>query len=189
MQTAEIATSIAWTWVWRTQPTWELLEWWRPCQRAGRPASSSLRTICGKAKGMETIGLLAVSHSGADSGYCPKRGGSVYWKTENLNDDRDGLRIPLNSTNGQFKTHVKGCLAGSVGWVSDFSSGHDLEVHEFKPGIRLCADNVEPAWESLSPSFSAPPLLFLSLFQNKYIKIKKKKTYVKTERPQTQINL
>ena len=27
----------------------------------------------------------------------------------------------------------------------DFSSGHDLTVHELKPRIRLCVDNAEPA--------------------------------------------
>ena len=54
----------------------------------------------------------------------------------------------------------------------DFSSRHDLTVPEFEPCIRLCADSMEPAWDSLSPSFSAPLLLvlFLSLSQNKYIK-------------------
>ena len=25
-------------------------------------------------------------------------------------------------------------------------SGHDLMVHEFKPHIGLCAENLEPAW-------------------------------------------
>ena len=42
-------------------------------------------------------------------------------------------------------------------------SGHDLIVLEFKAHIRLCADGVEPAWDPLSPSLSAPPLLVLSL--------------------------
>ena len=36
----------------------------------------------------------------------------------------------------------------------DFGSGHDLIVREFEPYIRLCADGVEPGWDSLSPSFS-----------------------------------
>ena len=40
---------------------------------------------------------------------------------------------------------------------------------EIESCIGLCADNSEPAWDSLSPSLSAPPLLAcsLSLFQNK----------------------
>ena len=32
----------------------------------------------------------------------------------------------------------------------DFSSGHDLMVHEFEPHIGLCADRAEPAWDPLS---------------------------------------
>ena len=41
----------------------------------------------------------------------------------------------------------------------DFSSGHDLVVREFEPHVGLCTDSVGPAWDSLSPSLSAPPLL------------------------------
>ena len=46
-------------------------------------------------------------------------------------------------------------------------SGHGLAVHEFKPCVRLYAESTEPAGDSLSPSLSAPPLLTLSLSQNK----------------------
>ena len=55
----------------------------------------------------------------------------------------------------------------------DFSSGHDLTVCETEPHVGLCADGAEPAWDSFSPSLSAPPLLMLvlscslSLSQNK----------------------
>ena len=53
-----------------------------------------------------------------------------------------------------------------------FSSGHDLMAHELKP----CVESVssEPAWDSLSPSLSAPPppsCVCFSLSQNK-LKIK-----------------
>ena len=45
----------------------------------------------------------------------------------------------------------------------DFSSGHDLTVREFEPHTGLCADNAEPAWDSLSlPSLSVPALFVLS---------------------------
>ena len=44
----------------------------------------------------------------------------------------------------------------------DFSSGHDLTVFEMEPCVRLCDDTVEPAWDSLSPSPSAPPPLKIS---------------------------
>ena len=38
----------------------------------------------------------------------------------------------------------KGSLGGSVGWASDFSSGHGLAVHGFEPRVGLCADSSEP---------------------------------------------
>ena len=53
----------------------------------------------------------------------------------------------------------------------DFDSGHDLMVCEIELGIWLCADSMEPAWDSLSPSFSAPPPLMLFLSQYKQINI------------------
>ena len=62
--------------------------------------------------------------------------------------------------------------------MSDFSSGRDLAVREFKPHIGLCTDSVEPAWDSLSASASAsaPPSLMLSLKINKNkFKLKKKR--------------
>ena len=37
-----------------------------------------------------------------------------------------------------------GCLGGSVGWASNFGSGHDLAVCEFEPHVGLCADSSEP---------------------------------------------
>lgn len=59
-----------------------------------------------------------------------------------------------------------GCLGGSVGYTSDFGSGHDLRVHEFGPCIRLSTVNIEPASDLLSPSLSAPSsTTFLSLSQ------------------------
>ena len=44
----------------------------------------------------------------------------------------------------------------------DLGSGHDLTVPEFEPPIRLCADRVEPASDSLS-RHSLPYALSLSL--------------------------
>ena len=49
--------------------------------------------------------------------------------------------------------------------------GPDLPVRDFEPRVGLCADSAEPAWDSLSPSLSFPPLLFVS----KLINLKKKK--------------
>ena len=39
-----------------------------------------------------------------------------------------------------------------------FGSGHGLTIHEIEPPLGFV-----PAWNSLSPSFSVPPLLLLSL--------------------------
>ena len=45
----------------------------------------------------------------------------------------------------------------------DFGSGRDLTIRrEFEPRVRLRADSVEPAWDSLSLSLSASPLPALS---------------------------
>ena len=49
-----------------------------------------------------------------------------------------------------------------------FGSGHDLTVREFEPCIGLCPGSAEPAWDSLSLSFSAPPALSLSLSLSRY---------------------
>ena len=46
----------------------------------------------------------------------------------------------------------------------DFGSHHDFIVWGIEPHTGLCADGVEPAWDSLSPSLSLPlPLLVLPL--------------------------
>ena len=55
----------------------------------------------------------------------------------------------------------EGCLGGSVVYELEswFGSGHDLTVREFNSHIGLCAESVEPAWDSfsLSLSLSVPP--------------------------------
>ena len=53
----------------------------------------------------------------------------------------------------------------------DFGSGRDLTVCELEPHIGLWADIMEPAWDSVSLSLSAPSLLSLSIF----LKINKNK--------------
>ena len=57
--------------------------------------------------------------------------------------------------------------SGSWGaWVAqtlDFGSGPDLTVREFQPRVWLCADSVEPAWDSLSLSLCPSPARALSL--------------------------
>ena len=39
---------------------------------------------------------------------------------------------------------LSGCLSVSVGYASDFGSGHDLTVCGFEPRVGLCADGSEP---------------------------------------------
>ena len=45
----------------------------------------------------------------------------------------------------------------------DFSSGHDLGIHEIEPLIGLHADSTEAAWDSLSPALSLSALLLFIL--------------------------
>ena len=56
-------------------------------------------------------------------------------------------------------------LGGSVGYASNFGSGHNLVVHEFEPHIGLCADSLEPALDSVSTSLPLPYLHSLSVSQ------------------------
>ena len=72
-----------------------------------------------------------------------------------------------------------GLLGCSVGWASNFSSGHDLTVHEFEPCIRLCADSSEPGayfrfCVSLCP-FTLP-LIITHTLSLKIVKTKQNKT-------------
>ena len=45
----------------------------------------------------------------------------------------------------------------------DFGSGDDLMFHEIEPCVGLCADNMDPAWDPLFPTLSAPPPLMHAL--------------------------
>ena len=51
---------------------------------------------------------------------------------------------------GRLDGHLVKCL------TLDFGSGYDLTVRGIEPCVRLCTDNMEPAWDSLSPSLSQP---------------------------------
>ena len=60
-----------------------------------------------------------------------------------------GIYLPRREIAGWSKVRTLkhahgGRLGGSGGYASDFGSGHDLTVSEFKPGIGLCADSSEP---------------------------------------------
>ena len=67
------------------------------------------------------------------------------------------------------------CACVRARWVAqlvkpelDLGSGHDLMACGFKPHIGLCANSLEPVWDSVSPS--APSPLALHIYQ-KQIKI------------------
>ena len=62
-----------------------------------------------------------------------------------------------------------GRLGGSVAFVSDYSSGHDLMVHGFKPRSRLSAVSTEPALDPVSRSLCPSPTCAHSL-KNKTLK-------------------
>ena len=57
--------------------------------------------------------------------------------------------------------------------IPDFGSGQDLTVRGFKPYFGLCTDSVESAWDCLSPSLSASPLLIHALSLCLSLKINK----------------
>ena len=68
---------------------------------------------------------------------------------------------------GKVMDQTKVCLGHLGGLVGlsvclYYGSGHDLKVHGLKPRIRLRADSVRPAWDSLFPSCSAHPWLMLA---------------------------
>ena len=77
-------------------------------------------------------------------------------------------------THTESRSSFLNTILGAPGWLSrlkrltiGFGSGHDLAVPGTEIRVRLCADSMEPAWESLSPSLSTPALLSL-LEINKY---------------------
>ena len=62
----------------------------------------------------------------------------------------------------------------------DFGSGHDLKIGETESRTGLCANSMEPAWDSFSPSLSAPLTLetehlhmFSLSLKNKLLNLKK----------------
>ena len=95
-----------------------------------------------------------------------------------LRYDSDKLLIFDTTSNRlRFRNVFLGSLGGPGGWASEFGSGHDLMVCEFKALIRLCADSSEPgACFGFCVSLSLCPFLSLSL--SKIINIKKKKRNV-----------
>ena len=72
-----------------------------------------------------------------------------------------------------FHTSLQGAwVAQSVKCPTlDFGSCHDVTFLRFEPHVGFCADSIEPAWDSLSPSLplsahtpSSPLMITLPLF-------------------------
>ena len=66
---------------------------------------------------------------------------------------------------------------GSVGWASDFGSGHGPAVREFEPRVGLCADRSEPGacfGFCVSLALCPSPACTLSLSKININKIKRK---------------
>ena len=57
---------------------------------------------------------------------------------------KEAIAHKMYATYNFLKLLFAELLGGTVSYVSDFGSGHDLRVHEFKPLVRLCADSSEP---------------------------------------------
>ena len=84
-----------------------------------------------------------VAHKNPGSRWCGTPGSAFSYveKWIKLWASKEVAKIKLHS---HQKYLLMGHLGGSVGWASDFSSGHDLVVHEFQPCVQLWADSSEP---------------------------------------------
>ena len=67
---------------------------------------------------------------------------------------------------------IWGHLGGLVHWASNFGSGHDLPVCEFKPHIGFAAVSADPAADPLSPSLCPYPTWTLSKINKTFKKTK-----------------
>ena len=80
-----------------------------------------------------------------------------------VNSPRRQNKPKVDAPNNTASNYIKQEPTGGARlarWVKlptlDVSSGHDLMVREMEPRVGLCADSMDPAWDSLSPCLSAP---------------------------------
>ena len=107
-----------------------------------------------------------------------RQGGSE----ENGADVNNSLPLPANqylSTEevlSMKRRIVEGRLGGSVGWASNFSSGHNLTFVGLSPasGSVLTAWSLEPASASVSASLSVPPPFTLCLSLSLFLSLSQK---------------
>ena len=83
---------------------------------------------------------------------------------------RGGNMKCYNHSRKQLRSFLKEVNVGAPGWLSRLSNQLLVLAQVMNswfvclsPHVGLCADSTEPAWNSLFPSLSAPPLLALSL--------------------------
>ena len=69
--------------------------------------------------------------------------------------------MPWKKSMERNTEHV-GSLGGSVGYIPDFSSGHDLRVPELESLVGFAAVSTEPASDPPSPSLCPTPTHALS---------------------------
>ena len=68
------------------------------------------------------------------------------------------LPLSLQVNKKTLKERKGGRLGGSVGWASNFSTGHGLTVCEFEPHVGLCANKQLRAWRLLQILYLSLPL-------------------------------
>ena len=104
--------------------------------------------------------------------------------------DEFSIQIEICS---KCEIHLMGCPGGSFlkRLALHLGSGHDLTVCGIKPHVRLCTDSMEPAWDSVSPSLSAPPQLMhtpvcahacVHSLSKQINKLKKKEIHIECQR-------
>ena len=109
----------------------------------------------GKACDSSSQGCEFKPHSGC---------GAYLKKKKNLKSQKPYHRVKTASCRSAW-------VAQSVKRLTlDFGSGHDFAVCGIEPHVRLCADSMEPAWNSLCAAL--PDSLSLSLKINKLKKHK-----------------
>ena len=103
--------------------------------------------------------------------FCCFKPQSLYcFVTAALGNDYSNVYFPNDRCLRHIKTsHKLGRLGGSVGWMSNFGSGHDLTVCEFEPRVQLYADGSKPG-----ACFGFCVFLSLSLSQSLWVSLSQK---------------
>ena len=98
---------------------------------------------------MGCLCILAIVNDAARNNRCGEKGTLMHCQWECK------LVQPLWKTMWRLLKNLKVGAQSAKRPTLNLVSGHDLMVRGFEPCIRLCADDVKPAWDSL---FLSPPL-------------------------------